>query len=198
MSFDITVFNTPVISASFLASTPLINTLKKELCKTAPPSATKIELCKSLDLDLLTHAHAHTCTPAQGTRWELPWAPVWWCAVAAALGLWQLPLLPQHGGGCRGYDAHSIPHPRVQRVLPVVIGHGDHTQGKHLRGQKRRSEKWHIWCERFNLTFFTPILNIHMCFSKVSSRWFIGSVCLPERTHILLLNKCEQTLCPQT
>lgn len=95
-----------------------------------------------------TYTHTHTRldlnssphTPAQGAGRELPGAPVWRRAVAAALGLRQLPLLQQHGGGSGQYDADAVPHPRVQRVLPVVVGHGDHPEGEHLGGRGEEGE----------------------------------------------------------
>lgn len=86
------------------------------------------------------YKHTHTHTPAQGTWRELARAPVRRRAVTAALGLRQLALLSQHGCGGGGDDAHAVSYPRVQRVFPVVIGHGNHSQGKDLRAEKKKRQ----------------------------------------------------------
>lgn len=86
------------------------------------------------------HVQTHTHTPAQGTWRELARAPVRRRAVTAALGLRQLALLSQHGCGGGGDDAHAVSYPRVQRVFPVVIGHGNHSQGKDLRAEKKKRQ----------------------------------------------------------
>lgn len=44
---------------------------------------------------------------------------------------------------------------------------------------------------------FTPISNLHMCLSNVTSGWFIGSVRLWDGFHNLLLRKCEQAICAE-
>lgn len=54
-------------------------------------------------------------------------------AITGSLGFGDVTVLLQHGRRGRRNDPQAVPHTRLQRVVPVVVGHGNHPRGKLVR-----------------------------------------------------------------
>lgn len=54
-------------------------------------------------------------------------------AITGSLGFGDVAVLLQHGRRRRRNDPQAVPHPRLQRVVPVVVGHRNHPRGKLVR-----------------------------------------------------------------